>query len=238
MSDYGGGTFYFPKTVLVENMMHHAHIARWILSLKKDHVLIVGPGDHTVVDVLRRRGLKIETLDIDTSLNPTYVGDIKNLTLDKKFPCIAANEVLEHSKIESLPNILENLSGILEDDGVLYISVPFSTIRLFPEKGFIVHGAGRVNTQIPLYYYHDVLTPIRKLVRAVKGKKGEIRYIEDYAPERIDVHHWEVGYRPTTKDYVRQILLSKFDIIREGITHYNMPEASNTWNVIMKKRTA
>lgn len=236
MTDYGGGESYFPRTVLVENMMHHAHIAQWILSLNKDHVLIVGPGDHTVVDLLRRRGLKIDTLDIDSSLNPTYVGDIKNLTLERKFPVVAANEVVEHSKIEALPGILDNLGKIMEDDGLLYISVPFSTIRLFPKRGFIIHGAGRFNTNIPLYHYHDVLTPIRKMVRKVTGKKGEIRYIEDYDPDRIDVHHWELGYRPTTRDHVREILLSKFDIVKEGITYYNMPEASNTWNVVMKKK--
>lgn len=236
LEGYSGAKVYY-NDVLIENMIHHAHVCRYIMSFGHKRVLIIGPGDHTVVDILRRRGLEVETLDIDPSLEPTYLADIKNLNLDRKFPCIAMNEVLEHQKIEALPGILDSINNILEEGGTFYISVPFNTIRLFPRKGFIISGQGRFNTQLPLYYWHDVLTPIRRIVRFFTGKKGEIRYIEDYAPDRFDVHHWDVGFRPTTRDYVRAIFQQKFDVIQEGVTPFNMPEAANVWNVVMRKKS-
>lgn len=240
MDGYDGVAQYFPKKIYVENMIHHAHCANFILKYDPEEILVVGPGDHTVVDCLRRRGLSVETLDIDENLKPTYVSDIKDLShLGKRFKFISANEVLEHSKIEDVPNILEQLRGILDDNGYLYISVPYSTVRLFPKKlreGGLICGAGRFNTRLPLYVWHDILTPIRKMVRLFTGKTGEIRYIEDYHRDRFDVHHWDSGYRPTTRAYVRRIFEKNFQIIEETIVRYNMAHAADTWNVVMKAK--
>lgn len=238
MENYDSKDIYFPRHVYIENMIHHAHCANHILKHQTGRVLVIGPGDHTVVDCLRRRGLQIDTLDIDPLMKPTHIADIRDLSgIREKYQLICANEVLEHSKIEGLPNILDQVSGLLESGGLFYISVPHSVIRIFPKKGFIVDGGGRINTYLPLHYYHDVLTPIRKIARLIKGNKEKIKYIEDYAPDRFDVHHWDSGYRPTTTKFVRKIFSGKFDIIEDRIIRYPQPYAADTWNVVMRKKS-
>ena len=68
----------------------------------------------------------VETVDIESSVNPTYVFDLtkqNNIIPNNKYDAIYCLEVLEHT---SDPNkVLQNLYSILKKGGTLYLSVPF-----------------------------------------------------------------------------------------------------------------
>ena len=68
---------------------------------KGKNILYIGTGDGIVVDVLRKIGKNVKTLDFDKALKPDYVGSVTKikeiLAKDwKKFDVILRCQVLEH----------------------------------------------------------------------------------------------------------------------------------------------
>jgi SAM-dependent methyltransferase len=64
----------------------------------------------------------IETLDIDKTVNPTYVADIQFEKPNKKYDIIIAFQVLEH--IPDTDKALNNISKLLTDKGLFIASIP------------------------------------------------------------------------------------------------------------------
>jgi hypothetical protein len=127
--------------------------------------------------------------------------------------------------IKWLPQVLTNIRRVMTDNGVLVVSLPYSTLRLFPPRsdyGRVVSCEGRLHTHIPLYYIHGLLWPLRVLYRiafkryALSNALAE-SVIPIYPDDTFDVHHWDLGVWPTTRRRVKEVLGGQFAIVSEKV---------------------
>ena len=188
-----------------ERFLHYYQQITHVLAFQPRRMLEIGPGDHTVTDFLRRKGVEVETYDNDPKLDPTYLGDIrKELVTRGPYDLVLASEVFEHMNVKWLPQVLRNIRRVLAPGGILLVSLPYSTLRLFPPRrnyGRIVSCEGRLHTHIPLYVLHTLL-----LRRSV---------LPTYPDDKFDVHHWDLGILPTTRRAVRKIFTQQFSLVLE-----------------------
>jgi len=206
-----------------ERFLHYHQQIVHVLELAPKFVLEIGPGDHTVTDFLRRKGIEVETYDNDVKLSPTYLGDIrKDLVTHQRYDLVLASEVFELMNIKWLPRILSNIRRVMTDNGALVVSLPYSTLRLFPPRrdyGKVISCEGRLQTHIPLHYIHRLLWPLRVLYRlavqrhALRSALASV--IPSYPDDKFDVHHWDLGVAPTTRRFVRKVLQTQFVIVSE-----------------------
>ncbi|MBN1866984.1 methyltransferase domain-containing protein [Candidatus Sumerlaeota bacterium] len=187
-------------------------------------VLEIGPGDHTVTDYLRRKGVEVKTFDNESALHPDYFGDMRKAwPFDEEFDVILASKVFEHVKFHYLDGILAEASKKLRAGGHMIVALPYSTIRLFPHRctyGRFVSCDGRVLTGIPFSWVQRIVTVVRGVYRFVVLRytwKGSFRYyrIQEAPDDRFDVHHWDLGYRPTTPKDARRVFEKHFDVLEE-----------------------
>lgn len=133
-------------------------------------ILEVGPGNRFLANYLSERGYTAETLDIDSGLNPTYIGSTERIPCsDNTFNCVCAFEVLEHMPFEKfLPSLREMLR--VSTDSVL-ISVP--DVRWY------------IRLEIALASERH---RIRKILSFPRLTKKQIKPAQ--SPKD---HHWEIG---------------------------------------------
>src|SRR5256885_1066493 len=159
-----------------ERFLHYYQQITHVRSFQPKRVLEIGPGDHTVTDFLRRKGIEVDTYDNDPKLEPTYLGDIrKELVTRGRYDLVLASEVFEHMNIKWLPQLLSNIRRVLAPGGILLVSLPYSTLRLFPPRrdyGRVISCEGRLHTHIPFYYLHTLLWPVRLLYRLAWNRRG------------------------------------------------------------------
>lgn len=225
-----GDSVFNYKQYTADRFVHYYQQIEIILRLKPSKVLEIGPGDHTVTDFFKRKGVYIKTADNDKNLHPDYFVDIKKeVNIDEKFDLVLAAEVLEHNKFERLPSIICNLKKCLTSNGYMVISVPYSTLRLFPPHKYndgIISCHGVIYTYLPYCrVLQCLLTVIRGGYRLLFKRKGVEKIFEyfkalEYPDEVTTVHHWDAGFYPTTIKKIREILLKEFNIIEQKI-YYN-----------------
>ena len=208
----------------VDRFIHYYQQIHHILKLKPARVLEIGPGDHTITDFLRRKGVYVKTFDNDAELHPDYSGDFREkLEIGESFDLVIASEVFEHVKLKYLDQVLKNIDRVLSEDGYVVVSLPYSTLRLFPKRadyGRIVSCEGRLRTHLPMYFFQPLLRTIRGLKRILVDRKGlasafEFYGIGEFPDDAFDVHHWDLGYSPTTRRSVRPIFRRTFLIVEE-----------------------
>lgn len=206
-----------------ERFLHYFHQVSIILRLRPKKVLEIGPGDYTVTDFLRRKGIVVKTLDNDPNLFPDYKGDIrKPLSVPEKFDLVLASEVFEHMDVSWLETILQNLKSVIVNGGYLIVSLPYSTIRLFPPRsdyGKIISCEGRLKTHMPFSYAQPFLTLLRGVYRLSKGQnlRSAFQYFvyPKYPDDNLEVHHWDLGFYPTTIRATRKKFAKYFQVIEE-----------------------
>jgi SAM-dependent methyltransferase len=187
--------------------LHYFQQLKYVLDQRPRSVLEVGPGDHTVTDMLRRKGIDVETYDSDEQLRPTYTGDVRMpLRTPRNYDLVLASEVLEHLPLRFLLGALQNFAAVLNPGGVIVVSLPYSTVRLFPPRpdyGRFVSCEGRVHTGIPVRVAYRLLHPFR----------GQT--VVQYDDNRFDVHHWDLGFKGSSRRQVRRMIETNFDITDE-----------------------
>lgn len=212
----------------VERFIHYYQQIDIIMRQRPKKMLEIGPGDYTVTDFFMRKGVIVKTLDNDPKLKPNYLKDIRGpLNIDEKFDLILASEVFEHMKLKWLDIILYNLKQLLEENGVLLISIPYSTIKLFPKvRGIrLVSNEGRLTTNIPMYYYRFFISmPLvfKKYISGMtlKNAFNSSNALPEYPDDHFNDHHWDLGYLPATRKTVKKIIKNHFIIIEENV-HVN-----------------
>jgi len=187
-------------------------------------MLEIGPGDHTVTDFFRRKGVYVRTLDNDPRLFPDYAGDVRTpFPLSDKFDIVLACEVFEHMDIDYLPVILENIQRVLEPDGHLIISLPYTTLRFFPPRpdhGRVISCEGRLKVRLPYSVLQLALTPLSVSWRLLKGIKPAKAFevfgcLPPLPDDHFQSHHWDLGYWPTTRREIRKLLRSRMTLVEE-----------------------
>ena len=114
------------------NFESYMHPRRWmsiwhqlsqILRLSPRAVLELGPGSGYLSSLLTQEGISVTTVDIDEKLNPTFVGDIRTLSIDdNSFDIACAFQVLEHVEYSEAFEILSALLRV--SSKYVIISVP------------------------------------------------------------------------------------------------------------------
>lgn len=94
-------------------------------------VLIVGPGQGLVPEVLKWRGYEVTTFDIDETFNPDIVGSVHDLGAfrDGQFDAVIASHVLEHLAVTYLDSALRELARVARY-AILYLPVHGRHIHL------------------------------------------------------------------------------------------------------------
>lgn len=199
--------------------LHYYQTFKHVMQLSPRTVLEIGPGDHAVCDLLRRKGLDVETYDFDPALRPTYLGDIREpLVTSRTYDLVMAIEVLEHMPPSWTPTVLRNIARAVAPGGRVLISLPYSTIRLFPARpdyGRIVSCEGRISTAIPIRYYDYARWPFRVVARLLRGDTARAFQMPGMNPmpeDRFDLHHWDLGYGATSIRRTAELFADVFTV--------------------------
>lgn len=205
-----------------ERFVHYFQQIQHVLALRPRTVLEIGPGDHTVSDFLRRKGITVKTFDNDPRLRPDYCGDLlAPLPIAERFDVVLASEVFEHFRFADLPRILDHVAAVMARAGSLVASLPYTTVRFFPPRGGLMSCEGRLHTGIPYYVVQAGLTVVRGVYRTLRrGEPPRHAFawypaFEPHGGDRHDVHHWDLGTWPTTRRRVREVLRRRFDVTTE-----------------------
>jgi ubiquinone/menaquinone biosynthesis C-methylase UbiE len=163
------------------------HQIREVLEKKPKSVLEIGCGNKTVADFLKKRGIKITTLDINPCLKPDVVGDVRNLPFqDDEFDLILCAQVLEHLPFADFPQALREIKRVVKKYVVL--SLPEASIT-------------------NLYFGFKIFPFIPKIEKVIK--------INFPLSHKIGEHKWEIGKRGYALKRIVSIFKSQgFSIVK------------------------
>jgi hypothetical protein len=95
-------------------------------SLKNNNssVLEIGVGNGFLKNYLTANGINVKTFDFDSTLNPDYVGDVRDIEniVKEKFDVVVCFEVLEHIPFEDFERTIKQLKDVTKN--TLIVSVP------------------------------------------------------------------------------------------------------------------
>lgn len=151
----------------LERFISYWHQIRLVTQCDPDSILEVGIGNSLLSDYLRRRGMKVETLDVDARLGPSVAGSVHAVPFaSSSFQVVACFEVLEHLPFSYFQRSLSELKRV--SSRYVVLSLPDS------------RGVWRVEINIP------GLEKFRKLIERplLFGLP---------AMEQSDEHFWEIN---------------------------------------------
>lgn len=106
----------------IERFISYFYQLQVIRNVDPSSVLFIGVGDDVIPSLLRK-SIAVTTLDIDASLSPDVVGDVRDLPFENgSFDLIVAFQVLEHLPFEEFDGILKEMHRVSKKDVI--ISVP------------------------------------------------------------------------------------------------------------------
>ena len=158
-----------------------------IQKLAPQSVLEIGPGPGVLKAVGALFGITVETLDLDSDLNPDHLGSASAIPLpDAAYDVVCAFQVLEHLPYESSLVAFEEMVRVSR--GNVIISLPDA----WPAWRYQIH--------VPFLGGLDLLVPRPRLRAPVHGPDPE--------------HHWEINKRnyPLSRivaDFSRRMSLLK-----------------------------
>jgi len=163
-----------------------------IKKLGGKNVLEIGVGNKTTSNYLKKNGFYIKTCDIDKSLNPDVISDIRDLPFeDNSFDVVCAFEILEHLPFE------ESIKGIKEmlrvSNKYVLFSVLYSSVYINISVNTNVLGGKRI-------LFKDFVFRVPQFFRKAKFD-GQ--------------HYWEIG----RKGFSLKRVLKRLE--KEGINVIN-----------------
>ncbi len=166
---------------------------KFITDLNPDNVLEIGIGNKMLVNYLKEHNLPIQTCDIDKNLDPDFLGDIRDLPVESEsFEVVCAFQILEHIPFDEVGKALDELSRVSKK--YVIISVPYTAIHF------------------------ELIIRSTITYRLFKKHKISLFFaLEKFSRfwEYNGQHYWEMGKRNYPRKKVRDLLKSKFRIIRE-----------------------
>jgi hypothetical protein len=99
----------------ISNFINTSYLYRDLQSLENvQSILIIGPGQGLDTQVLKWRGYKVTTFDIDKTFNPDYIGSVHDMNIfsDCQFDAVLASHVLEHLAEPYLDKSLREIARI------------------------------------------------------------------------------------------------------------------------------
>ena len=166
---------------------------KFLTGLNPESILEIGVGSKTLVNYLRQHNQTIYSCDIDKTLEPDYVGDIRNLPFkDNEFDVVCAFQILEHIPWEDVPKALSELRRVSKNHVV--ISIPFTavTIEIILKSSIFMHLFG--------LWSFKFLINLEFITKKWKYN-GE--------------HYWEMGKKNYPRKMVRNLIKQYFNISEE-----------------------
>jgi 2-polyprenyl-3-methyl-5-hydroxy-6-metoxy-1,4-benzoquinol methylase len=156
-----------------------------VLNLNPNNVLEIGIGNGTVSTHLKSRNINVTTVDVDKSLNPDYVCDVKELTSifnEHSFDVVLCSEVLEHIPFEYFEHCLDQIKQVSNKNVV--ISLPDARTSCLYFK-------------LPLLQAKHIFFP------------HPIKKEHDFNGE----HYWEINKRGFEVEKIERAIKKHFNII-------------------------
>lgn len=166
----------------------YSHQVRETLKLNPQSVLVIGQGDNIVPSILRgfvKRKIHVDTFDFVEDMNPTYLGDVRQVDkiVKMKYDVILCCEVLEHIPFEDFSRCLEGMRNLLSSGGGVVLSLPVFGFSRYVK----ISGLGTFIIALPFYK------------PGLKVNCGE--------------HHWEINDRNgVTKENVLKKIRDIFSV--------------------------
>ncbi|MCG2694402.1 class I SAM-dependent methyltransferase [Candidatus Parcubacteria bacterium] len=180
------------------------HKARWlsywyqvdmVLGTELDNILEIGIGSGIVRDYLLKVKKTVRTLDIDSNLNPEFIGSVENIPMDKEsVDCVLAAEILEHLPFEKFNLCLKEIFRVSRKWAI--ISLPDSR-----------------STFCNFYLKTPFLSPLKLFIKISGFKKHKFN----------GQHYWEPGKKGYSfKKVESEIISAGWEIIK-SFTPYDVP---------------
>ena len=138
--------YAFEKYVNQEGFISYFFQVQEALAYSPKNCLVIGQGDDIVPYIMRSQGVEVDTFDIVEDMDPTYLGDVRNIReiVTQKYDVIICCEVLEHIPYEYFEACLLNLKPIANKSIILSLPV-------FGLAGYIKVWAPKyINFTIPI----------------------------------------------------------------------------------------
>jgi len=150
-------------------------------SLKPKSILEIGKGTGMLSVIMKKKGYRYVTLDVDKKLKPDILGNVTKIPLkSKSFDISCAFEVLEHIPFQEFPKALTELGRVSKK--YVVISLPYASLYISIAIQF---------------FYANFLKPIFKYLNI---KPFEPSYLNIAIPMfwldregMIKAHYWEIG---------------------------------------------
>lgn len=151
-------------------------------------LLIIGKGEGIIDDYFKNRNVSVTTYDIDKTLKPDVVGDIKNVSkMNKKYDVVVCCEVLEHLCFDDFDLCLKQIKKVAKNH--VLISVPYNGIFC------------RIQFDFPLFHNKNYSLYIPHKKKIMKKSGG---------------HQWEIGYEKKTNiKSIKKIIKRNFNIVND-----------------------
>jgi len=156
--------------------------------------LDIGPGNQFLLKMLEmhRPDIEYKTLDIDSALEPDYLGDVTNIKLDdNSFDLVCAFQVLEHIEFKDFVVALNELKRV--SNKYVFVSLPHN---------------------VPSFDIQFKLPGLKRFSWSLKFPWGRKHVFNGQ-------HYWEVGKQGYSAKKIRGILEENFAIIDDYVPHEN-----------------
>lgn len=157
-----------------------------------ESILVVGPGQGLAPLVLKWRGYRVSTLDIDESFSPDVTASVHDMSMfpDKEFDVVVASHVLEHFAEPYLDAALKEIARVGKY-AVVYLPIRGMHVQLRLRSNFRDLDVSLVGDMFNYFASTDGSTP-----RYMNGQ-----------------HFWEVGVKGFRKKDIERRMSSYFEIM-------------------------
>ncbi len=176
-------------------------------------VLEIGVGTGLVAAYLRYNGIHVTTLDINSQLNPDYVGSILSLPEGlpvEAFDMVLCSRVLHHISFDDLERALCNLSALTKR--YCLITLPVNDFRVYVMSRITSSSISTLSIPLPL--------ALKKVLSSLRGRGGGSGV-------------WQINSsRETSEKKVVVVIARRFKIIKM----FRMPEDQSHMMFLLEKQ--
>ena len=193
----------------VNTYYQYRDVRKWVGETPS--ILIIGPGQGLDTEVLKWRGCRVTTFDIDETFRPDVIGSCHEMPMFKnaQFDVVIASHVLEHLPLSYLDQALEEIARVGRH-AIFYLPVGgrHAMLRLVPGfKGI----------------HWSVIVDFCKFWERPDGVTA--RYCAGQ-------HYWEVGYR----GFRVSNLSTRFSRVFDVLDVYRNKDWLPSQNFVLKSR--
>jgi len=146
---------------------------------KPNNILEIGKGNGLYLAMMSAFEYEIDTLDINEYYQPTYVGNICDVDLDKTYDLVVGFQMLQHIQLSELNSAIRNMCSIANK--CIIVSIPHFSPQYFSFRLILPDFFKKIG--LPINY--DFFTRL-------KFKRYKDREYSN-KEESYHAHYWELG---------------------------------------------